>query len=362
MITTTLDAMAAGGIHDQLGGGFARYSTDDIWLVPHFEKMLYDNACSRARTCTATSSPASRATGASSKTSSATCCATCADPDGGFYSAEDADSEGVEGKFYCWSLDEIREVCGDDADEVDRATTASPSGGNFVDPHTGLPRQHPARRRPQRRAPAAGRARAAASARRGAPSACVPGLDDKVLLGWNALMLGALTEAAAALDRDDWMDAARDQRALPARELRRDDGRLPALVAGAPVPRVRRGLRRAARGAAHAGRARRRRVARRGARRRRRAAPPLPRPRRRRVLHDRHDAEALVVRPKDVFDDATPSANSLAANGLLRLAALTGENALRSSRALEVLEMLAPPVAGAPDRRSATCSARSNAA
>ena len=110
MAVTTLDAMAAGGIHDHLGGGFARYSTDAQWLVPHFEKMLYDQAgLLRAylhgwqvtgRTTTSTWSPGIVAYVGRDLTS----------PEGGVYSAEDADSEGVEGNFYVWTPEQIAEA------------------------------------------------------------------------------------------------------------------------------------------------------------------------------------------------------------------------------------------------------------
>ena len=135
MITTTLDAMAAGGIHDQLAGGFARYSTDDTWLVPHFEKMLYDNALlTRAYLHGYLVTGESRYARLVDDIVSYVL-RDLRDPAGGFYSAEDADSEGIEGKFYCWSIAEIREVCGADADAV-IAYYGVTLGGNFVDPHT----------------------------------------------------------------------------------------------------------------------------------------------------------------------------------------------------------------------------------
>ena len=114
----TLRSMAQGGIYDQIGGGFARYSVDATWTVPHFEKMLYDNALlSRAylHGCQETGDERMRRV----------CCETLdwalremRGPEGGFYSALDADSEGVEGQFYVWTADEIREVLGERADEV----------------------------------------------------------------------------------------------------------------------------------------------------------------------------------------------------------------------------------------------------
>ncbi|HTK15739.1 MAG TPA: thioredoxin domain-containing protein [Acidimicrobiia bacterium] len=344
MITTTLDAMAAGGIHDHLGGGFARYSTDEAWLVPHFEKMLYDNALlTRAylHGYLVTGEVRYRAV---VEDTIGYVLRDLTDPAGGFYAAEDADSEGIEGKFYLWSLDEIRQVCGLDADDVIRYYGVS-ANGNFVDPHThysgnilhAVDRTEPPPESVQR-------ARAALFARRELRTR--PGLDNKVLLGWNALFLTALTEAAAALDRDDWMAAARANATFLLRELRREDGRfrrswrapylayaedyaalLEALLTLSELDDVTwladaRGV-----------------------------ADDLVRlfqdPEGGGFFTTGHDAEVLVVRPKDLFDDATPSANSLAANGLLRLAALTGEQRYEEP-AIAILEMLAGPMTSHP--------------
>jgi uncharacterized protein YyaL (SSP411 family) len=344
MITTTLDAMAAGGIHDQLGGGFARYSTDEQWLVPHFEKMLYDNALlTRAylHAFLTTGEPRYRAV---VDDIVGYVLRDLRDPAGGFYAAEDADSEGIEGKFYLWSRAEIREVCGDDAAEVERYYGVT-EAGNFVDPHTnyrGNILHVAARNEPE--PPEVTRSRPLLLARR--DERVRPGLDDKVLLGWNALFLAALTEAAAALDRDDWMAAARTNAAFLLRELRGPDGRFrrswkapylayaedyAALLEALLTLTELDGL------------------------------DWLPDARTvaddmlRLFADDReggffstgHDAEALVVRPKDVFDDATPSANSLAANALLRLGALTGDDAY-AVPPTAVLDMLSRPMTTHP--------------
>ena len=153
-----------------------------------------------------------------------TCCATSRHPDGGFFSAEDADSEGVEGKFYVWSLAELEPLCGDDLPEVVRYFGVT-ADGNFEDPHTAFRGNilHVVDRTEDRPAAVAALLPTLFAARE---RRVRPGLDDKVLLGWNALFLRALAEAADALDRADWMEAARTNARFLLRELRRADGRL----------------------------------------------------------------------------------------------------------------------------------------
>jgi uncharacterized protein len=322
MITTTLDAMAAGGMYDQIGGGFARYSTDDYWLVPHFEKMLYDNALlTRAylHAYLLTGEPRYQ------RIVEETITYVLRDlrhPEGGFFAAEDADSEGVEGKFYLWSLDELQEVCGDDAEEVVRYYGVTFSG-NFVDPHTGFSGNilH-AVDRSEEPSEAVQRGRERLLTRRS--RRIRPGLDNKVLLAWNALFLGALIEAAAVLDRDDWRAAARKNGRFLLTRLRREDGRLlrswraPNLAYAEDYAALLEALCSLAEYDNPSWLE---------------FAQPVAEDLIR-LFHDEeaggfftigHDAEQLVVRQKDVFDNATPSANSLAANGLLRLGALTGE-------------------------------------
>jgi uncharacterized protein YyaL (SSP411 family) len=214
-VVRSLDAMASGGIYDHLGGGFARYSLDDRWLVPHFEKMLYDQAL-LARVYL----HAWQATGLVRfrqvlEESIAYVLRDLAAPGGGWCSAEDADAEGVEGKFYVWSLEEVLEVGGPVAVDWYGVT----AGGNFEGANILT--------RPVRgdlvRPPEVEAARAALFERR--EGRVRPGLDDKVLTEWNALFLSVLAEAAAATRRLDWAEAAVANGEFLLRELRRPDGR-----------------------------------------------------------------------------------------------------------------------------------------
>jgi uncharacterized protein YyaL (SSP411 family) len=220
----TLSAMASGGIHDQVGGGFARYSVDATWTVPHFEKMLYDNALlARAylhgfqrsgdprleEVCRDTLDWALREMRGG---------------EGGFYSALDADSEGVEGRFYVWTLAELRDVLGEDADAA-IAWFGATEEGNFVDPHhpaPGLNVLEDRGKRPDDATQARVRARLLEVRERRTR----PGLDDKRLTAWNALMIAALAEAGAALDEARYSDAAVACAEFVLRDLRDSDGRL----------------------------------------------------------------------------------------------------------------------------------------
>ncbi len=346
MVTTTLDAMAAGGMYDQLGGGFHRYSVDAYWLVPHFEKMLYDQAL-----LTRVYLHAYLVTGEERyrRVVEDTIGYVLRDlrhPDGGFFSAEDADSEGEEGKFYVWSHDDVRRLAGDDASEVIRHYGVT-EGGNFE----GANILHAVDRRATP-SPGVERGRAALLAARN--ERVRPGLDDKVLLGWNALFLRSLTEAAAALQRADWLEAARTNAQFLMRELRTDEGRFLRSWQASAEPHP---------GAGASGRGRHLAYADDyGAflealltlaeldeigwiQDATEVADEMLR-----LFHDRdgggffttgHDAEPLIVRPKDLFDNATPSPNSLAAHGLVRLAALSGRTGY-DEPAFEVLRLVAP--------------------
>jgi uncharacterized protein len=217
MALHTLRAMAGGGMYDQIGGGFSRYSVDERWIVPHFEKMLYDNAqLARAylhgwlvsgdplfeRVLRETLDWALRE---------------LRQPEGGFASALDADSEGVEGKFYVWTPEELRAALGDDAlHEVAVAHWGVTPGGNFegksILVRAGSDDDPPELPEIKRRLMAARDERVR------------PGLDDKRLTAWNALMIAALAEAGAVLERADYLDAARACADFLLRELRTPDG------------------------------------------------------------------------------------------------------------------------------------------
>jgi uncharacterized protein YyaL (SSP411 family) len=197
----SLDAMAAGGIYDHLGGGFARYATDKRWLIPHFEKMLYDEALLARVYLHAWQLTGEPRFLQPLEETIEYVLRDLRHPLGGFYSAEDADSEGVEGKFYVWSISEIREICGDDADAVIEWFGVT-EHGNWE--HTNILER--VVRGDLARPDAVERGRVALLAVR--DKRIRPGLDDKVLAEWNALMLSTIAEAAAATGSSKWLDAA----------------------------------------------------------------------------------------------------------------------------------------------------------
>jgi uncharacterized protein YyaL (SSP411 family) len=222
MALQTLRSMASGGIFDQVGGGFARYTVDATWTVPHFEKMLYDNAL-LARAYLHGWQVSGGAGGGDlvlRRTAEETLdwvLREMTGPEGGFYSALDADSEGVEGRFYVWTVHELRDVLGPDADAA-LAWFGATEDGNFEGANI-LESRGP-EPEPEVRA----RIRAALLAARA--QRIRPGLDDKRLTAWNALMIAALAEAGAVLERPDYLDAARRAAAFVLDEMRDGDGRL----------------------------------------------------------------------------------------------------------------------------------------
>jgi uncharacterized protein YyaL (SSP411 family) len=319
MALQTLRSMASGGINDQIGGGFARYSVDENWTVPHFEKMLYDNALlARAYVhgWQVSGDPILRRT---AEETLDWVLREMTGPEGGFYSALDADSEGVEGKFYVWTIDELHDVLGDDADVAlpwfGASVRGNFEGKNILESRGAEP--EPAVRARIRSALLAARA-----------ERIRPGLDDKRLTSWNALTISALADAGAALERDDYLDAARRAAAFVLQTMRDGDGRLlrtynageaklngyledhafllEALVTLYEATFEPRWFA-AARATADA------------------IIDRFADPERGGFFQTSSDHERLVARRKELEDNPIPSGASSAAFGLLRLAALTGE-------------------------------------
>ena len=236
MATSTLDAMMRGGIYDQLGGGFHRYATDERWLVPHFEKMLYDNA-QLARLYL----HAWQITGDESYRLVVTetldyVARELLDPDGGFYSAQDADSEGEEGRFFVWTPEQIQTALeaappdsAGDAETLMAVYGVTP-GGNFEGKSILYVAQTPAERAAVSGMPESevvsrlARARQALFEAR--ESRVKPGLDDKVIVSWNGLALCAFAEAARVLGRDDYRRIAEKNAEFVLSQMRTPGGRM----------------------------------------------------------------------------------------------------------------------------------------
>ena len=230
LVELTLDSMAHGGIYDQVGGGFHRYSTDAFWLVPHFEKMLYDNALLAKLYLHAyqvTDNPLYRRI---VEETLDYVLREMTSPEGGFYSAQDADSEGVEGKFFVWTPEELIDALGEDDARFFARCYGVTTEGNFEGSNILHLAAHPA-----------GVARQAGVSEdafdaflRGAKSRLLaerdkrvaPERDDKVLTAWNGLMMRAFAEAAGVLGRADYAEAAARNADFTLRELRDDGGRL----------------------------------------------------------------------------------------------------------------------------------------
>ncbi len=352
MAESTLTKMAHGGIYDHLGGGFHRYATDAIWLVPHFEKMLYDNA-QLARVYVhawqVTKNPLFRRV---AEETLDYLLREMTDPTGGFYSSRDADSEGVEGKFFVWTSDESHEILGDEAALFSDAYGVT-ERGNFEEKnilHVAQKFQSLAERygvAPDEIEARLARARRALFIRR--EERVRPGLDDKVLVAWNGLALAAFADAARAFGQSDYRRAAEANAAFILREMQTPERRLLRAWRGGRArlnayledyANFIEGLLALyettfdARWFVEA----------------RRLADEM-------IAHFRDpaggffdtsdDHETLVVRPKDLQDNATPSGNAMAATVLLRLAALTGESRYREV-AEEALRLVQPLVGTYP--------------
>jgi len=202
MVTLTLENMAKGGIYDQIGGGFHRYATDNHWLVPHFEKMLYYNALLiqvYLHAYLVTGTPLFRRV--SEETIDYVLREMTASG-GGFYSTQDADSEGIEGKYYLWTLDEITESLGKETAALVNRYFGVTREGNFDGRNIlhiagSVPAEEPDMIKQAKSSLLGIRERRAR-----------PGRDDKILASWNGLMLSGLAEAATVFKRSDYLEAA----------------------------------------------------------------------------------------------------------------------------------------------------------
>jgi uncharacterized protein YyaL (SSP411 family) len=230
MVRLTLDRMAAGGIYDHLGGGFARYSVDARWLVPHFEKMLYDNALLAAVYLDAYLVTGDATYARTLRETLDYIIRDMTDPAGGFYSTEDADSEGHEGLFYTWTPDEIKAVLGDEHGATfcrvyDVSDIGNFEGRNILNlPKTLAQCAAILGREPGDLAAELAESREKLFAAR--EKRVRPGRDDKIIVAWNGLMIDAMARAGAALNEPEYVLTACEAASFILSRMRRDDGRL----------------------------------------------------------------------------------------------------------------------------------------
>ena len=357
IVELTLEKMSAGGIYDQIGGGFHRYSTDSLWLVPHFEKMLYDNALLvklYLHAYQVTRKPLYRRI---IEETLDYVSREMTSPEGGFYSSQDADSEGVEGKFFVWSADELDEVLGDRDGVIARRYYDVTPEGNFEGRnilHIVRPAEDIAAEFKLSVEELDGiivDAKGKLLKARGERIA--PGRDDKVLTSWNAMMLRAFAEAASVLDRPDYGSVARRNAEFLLDQLR-PDGRLlrtykdgeaklngyledyafliDGLVALHEFTFEARWLTEA--------------VSLTG-----QMVELFWDDSTGQFFDTGSDHEALVVRPRDFSDNATPSGNSMATDVLLKMAVITGNveyerKAVAGLRSVREMMLQFPAAAG----------------
>ena len=336
MLELTLDKMAAGGIYDQIGGGFHRYSTDAFWLIPHFEKMLYDNALlarlyTHAYQATRNLSYARIAQGILDYV-----LREMRHPDGGFYSAQDADSEGVEGKFFVWRPEQLVSVLGADDARIVADYYGVTNEGNFEGMTVLNVPQDPARVAARRSMSLEDLESLIESANarllEERSNRIAPLTDTKIITSWNGLMMAAMAEAAAVFDREDYLAAAQDnaafilERMIRDDRLRRTDGAsengargflddyshlidgLLALHASDGDPRWLVDAERLTR----------------------QAVTLFWDPLQARFYDTGSDQQNLIIRPRDVTDNALPSGHSMMTGVLARLAIITGDGDLRA--------------------------------
>jgi len=342
MVEMAIEKMATGGIYDQIGGGFHRYSTDPYWLVPHFEKMLYDNALlSRLylHTYQATKYPLYRRI---AEETLDYVLREMTDPSGGFYSTQDADSEGEEGKFFLWTGDEIEAILGPEEGSLIAGYFGVTEAGNFEGktilnvPQGAESFAAEAGMSVEELEGAIKRAKALLLEAR--ERRVHPGRDDKILSAWNGLMMRSFAEAASILRREDYRQVAVANASFLLEALRRDgrllrtykDGRASlkgyledyAFIADGLLSLYEASF-------DHRWLEEARRMV--------DSMVDLFWDEGQSAFYDTgKDHEALIVRPRDVFDNATPCGSSVAVDVLLHLSVLTGEGeyARRGSAAL----------------------------
>lgn len=339
IVANTTEKMACGGIYDQLGGGFHRYSTDAKWLVPHFEKMLYDNALLSRLYLHHYQATADKQARVVAEGTLDYVLREMTDSRGGFYSTQDADSEGHEGKFFVWHADEIKEILGDaDASIFNAYFNVTPEG-NFEGKNILNVTQSIADVARQLNIEASEAERVIEQSRRKLfavrEKRVKPDRDEKILTAWNGLMLASFAEAGAILDRTDYTDAARRNAEFVLTNLRRDGLLLRTYKDGVAKFNAYledyaffiEGILTLAETT--------------GERRWLNEAISLTEQMIREFWDEENGGfyftgqshEQLIVRTKDYFDNATPSGNSVAATVLFRLAILTNNDDYRNRAA-----------------------------
>ncbi len=340
----TLTHLAQGGIYDHLSGGFARYATDERWLVPHFEKMLYDNAALVELMTQAWRETKSPLLAQRVEETVGWLLREMVTAGGGFAASLDADSEGEEGKFYVWRAEEIEEVLGkDDARLFAEIYDVTPQGN--WEGHTILNRLHALELRDAATEARLAAMRAKLLARRS--ERVRPGFDDKVLADWNGLMIAALADAADAFDRPDWLQAAEGAFTFICTRMMADgrlvhafrDGTAKAPASASDYANmIRAGLALASATG---------------------NAAYLARAMAWTDVLDQHywsneltgyyfaadDTSDLILRPFATEDDATPNANAVMVSNLMALAQWTGEARYRD-RAEAMVQAFAGKIAG----------------
>ena len=341
-VEITLDHICEGGIYDHLGGGFARYSVDERWLVPHFEKMLYDNAQLLELLAIAYRRTGKDLYRRRAYETVAWLEREMTTEQGAFCASLDADSEGEEGKFYVWSYDEvIRQLGIEDGEFFARHYDVTPAGnfeGHNIPNRLKAP---PSSDADEKRLAALREKLLAVRALR-----VRPGLDDKVLADWNGLMIAALADAGSMLDQPHWPELARRAFDFVAQSMTRGDrlghswrqGKLkfPGLASDyAAMIRAALALYEAAGSAGFLEQALRWQQA---------LDRDYANPDTGTYYLTAADAEGLVIRPAATADEATPNHNAVAAPNLIRLAALSGDDSWRDKADL-LIAAVAPHIA-----------------